>query len=345
MSIFTKSTDRKLIGKTTLFMLFVLFSVSNIHAAKLLYIYSATNKTDSTQAVDYKTLLSSFGHTVTLINVNQVKTTQLSQFDLIVVSSGTSVNNFHWEGDTTCVRLIKESGKCMLSLGKGGSLLFGDMQLWCNWGNSASGSRNTVKMKAAFSSMMSSPNNMMMPQDSMMMLCNSSNIEVELYLGRGIPADVTILALSTSNANYAPMAFEKNKYFFWGFGMPATDLSMTGKNLLQNVITYVLKANGVTAVKEPTDANVIPSEFKIDQNYPNPFNPSTNIRYQLPSNSFVTIKVYDILGKEVATLVRGNESAGTHNVNFDASKLTSGVYIYTLNAGSFVQSKKMMLLK
>ncbi|MEW5842350.1 MAG: T9SS type A sorting domain-containing protein [Bacteroidota bacterium] len=99
----------------------------------------------------------------------------------------------------------------------------------------------------------------------------------------------------------------------------------------------------ITSVeKHSTD---LPTHFGLKQNYPNPFNPTTTISYQLPSNSFVTIKVYDILGKEVAALVNGNESAGTHNVNFDASKLTSGVYIYTINAGGFVQSKKMLLLK
>ena len=88
----------------------------------------------------------------------------------------------------------------------------------------------------------------------------------------------------------------------------------------------------------------VPTEYQID-NYPNPFNPTTTINYQLPENGFVTIKVYDMLGKEISTLVNGNRTAGYHNVTFDASRLTSGIYIYTITANNFVQSKKMLLMK
>lgn len=91
-------------------------------------------------------------------------------------------------------------------------------------------------------------------------------------------------------------------------------------------------------------ANELPTEYSIT-NYPNPFNPNTTINYQLPGNGFVTIKVFDMLGKEITTLVNENKSAGYYKVNFDASKLTSGVYIYTINANNFIQSKKMLLMK
>ncbi len=91
-------------------------------------------------------------------------------------------------------------------------------------------------------------------------------------------------------------------------------------------------------------ANELPTVYSIT-NYPNPFNPTTTINYQLPENGFVTIKVYDLLGKEVATLVNENKSAGYYKVDFNASKLTSGVYIYTITANNFVQSKKMLLMK
>lgn len=90
--------------------------------------------------------------------------------------------------------------------------------------------------------------------------------------------------------------------------------------------------------------STVPNEYSIT-NYPNPFNPTTTINYQLPENGFVTIKVYDMLGKEVATLVNENKSAGYHIVNFDASKLTSGVYVYMIAANNFIQSKKMLLMK
>ncbi|MBI5730507.1 MAG: T9SS type A sorting domain-containing protein [Ignavibacteriales bacterium] len=93
-----------------------------------------------------------------------------------------------------------------------------------------------------------------------------------------------------------------------------------------------------------TTTTEIPTDYSIS-NYPNPFNPTTTINYQLPQDGFVTIKVYDLLGKEVAALVNENKSAGYHRVNFDASKLTSGVYVYTITANNFVLSKKMLLMK
>ena len=91
--------------------------------------------------------------------------------------------------------------------------------------------------------------------------------------------------------------------------------------------------------------NIAPIRFNLSQNYPNPFNPSTSISYDIPVKSFVTLKIYDLLGREVATLVNGNQPASHYSVNFDASKLSSGLYLYTLKAGDFVQTHKMMLLK
>jgi hypothetical protein len=98
------------------------------------------------------------------------------------------------------------------------------------------------------------------------------------------------------------------------------------------------------SISMQTKADEVPADYSIT-NYPNPFNPTTTINYQLPENGFVTIKVFDMLGKEVTTLVNGNRTAGYHNVTFDASRLTSGIYIYTINAGKFIQSKKMLLMK
>jgi hypothetical protein len=91
--------------------------------------------------------------------------------------------------------------------------------------------------------------------------------------------------------------------------------------------------------------STIVTEYGISQNYPNPFNPATTINYQLPSNSMVTIKVYDILGNEIKTLVNEYKQAGRYNVSFDASKLSSGVYIYRITAGDYSSAKKMTLVK
>lgn len=88
-----------------------------------------------------------------------------------------------------------------------------------------------------------------------------------------------------------------------------------------------------------------PSDFALEQNYPNPFNPTTNIVYQIPQRSMVTLKVYNIVGQQVATLVQSVKARGRHIVRFDGSKLASGVYIYRLQAGSFTQAKELTLIK
>lgn len=104
--------------------------------------------------------------------------------------------------------------------------------------------------------------------------------------------------------------------------------------------TILLNATGV---KEIPDA--VPQTYQLAQNYPNPFNPATNIRYSIPEKSMVTLKVYDVLGREVATLVNGVQEAGSYVADFNASNLANGTYLYTLTAGNFTQTNKMMLLK
>jgi beta-lactamase superfamily II metal-dependent hydrolase len=90
---------------------------------------------------------------------------------------------------------------------------------------------------------------------------------------------------------------------------------------------------------------VEPAVFKINQNYPNPFNPSTVINYQLAVDNYTTLKIYNILGKEVTTLVNGNVTAGSHQVTFDGSQLSNGIYFYKLQSGSNVEVKKLTLVK
>jgi len=90
---------------------------------------------------------------------------------------------------------------------------------------------------------------------------------------------------------------------------------------------------------------VIPRYFMLMQNYPNPFNPTTTISFALSEPQFVTIKVYDLLGREVHSLVNEPKQAGMHNVLFDASGLSSGIYFYRLQAGDYSESKRMVLLK
>lgn len=101
---------------------------------------------------------------------------------------------------------------------------------------------------------------------------------------------------------------------------------------------------GLTSIDEH-NTNQLPSAYTLQQNYPNPFNPTTNIEFQIPQSGFVILKVFDVLGKEKATLVNEDKPVGNYNVNFDASKLSSGVYFYQLRAGSRIETKRMMLIK
>ncbi len=85
--------------------------------------------------------------------------------------------------------------------------------------------------------------------------------------------------------------------------------------------------------------------YDLDNNYPNPFNPSTVIKYEIPDAGFVTLKVFDVLGKEVKTLIEGYKTEGRYEIEFDATNLPSGIYFYQLRAGNFNQTKKMVLMK
>jgi uncharacterized Ntn-hydrolase superfamily protein len=104
----------------------------------------------------------------------------------------------------------------------------------------------------------------------------------------------------------------------------------------------VLYDNFITSVR--IISNEIPDKFFLQQNFPNPFNPSTVIRYRLEVNSFATLKIYDVLGNEISTLVNEKQNAGTYEVEWQAKDLPSGIYFYRLKAGNFSETKRMILL-
>ncbi|MFZ2864039.1 MAG: T9SS type A sorting domain-containing protein, partial [Ignavibacteriaceae bacterium] len=89
----------------------------------------------------------------------------------------------------------------------------------------------------------------------------------------------------------------------------------------------------------------VPLGFALKQNYPNPFNPSTTISFSIPNEEFVTLKVFNSLGEEVAELVNETKSAGNYSVSFNANNLSSGIYFYKITAGNFVEVKKMILIR
>ena len=100
-----------------------------------------------------------------------------------------------------------------------------------------------------------------------------------------------------------------------------------------------------TLVPVDEDLNSLPEKFELFQNYSNPFNPITSIQYAIGSRQFVTLKVYDVLGNEIITLINEEKPVGDYEVQFDASKQASGIYFYQLRAGDYIETKKMILLK
>ena len=116
-------------------------------------------------------------------------------------------------------------------------------------------------------------------------------------------------------------------------------------NHLTNAWKFAMKVMGanLNKVGGEEEVSLAPTEYGLDQNYPNPFNPATTISYQLPENNQVSLRVYDILGNLVSTLVDQQMDAGYHSVNWDASQLASGIYIYRIISGSFISTKKMIL--
>ncbi len=136
--------------------------------------------------------------------------------------------------------------------------------------------------------------------------------------------------ISIDNNPHGPASFSDDGWG-WSSGIGDTIYRVFRDDLL------------VTAVEG--DANINPAHFYLDQNYPNPFNPSTAIKYSIPNSEFVTLKVYDVLGKEVATLVNEEKPAGSYKVEFKTADIPSGVYFYRMQTQNFSVTKKMILLR
>ena len=141
----------------------------------------------------------------------------------------------------------------------------------------------------------------------------------------------------------------------WTIYFPDKDPLDLTRNIQEGDTLFVSTIKGVSYYDTITVSNLVltadnnhsftPNSFELFQNYPNPFNPVTTIKYQLPEAARVTVKVYDVIGREVAALVNELQNEGNYSTQLNASKLSSGIYFYTLRAGNFVSTKKMVLLK
>jgi hypothetical protein len=126
----------------------------------------------------------------------------------------------------------------------------------------------------------------------------------------------------------------------------AEDLvSLTGITVFKDPNRVRIRVSDPTVAVEERNSETLPADFSLSQNYPNPFNPSTFISFQLPVNSHVKLQVFDVNGREVATLVDGNLEAGTHAVTFAPRERTTGLYFYKITAGKFSQTRKAIMIK
>lgn len=157
---------------------------------------------------------------------------------------------------------------------------------------------------------------------------------IKLKQGSAKPEDTVIVY----NGNVEVKSGEKFlvRIFPWYTGS-----SSNSKYVYLQKVSVTGTTTGGTAVEE----TMVPVEFNLNQNYPNPFNPATKISFSLPKEGFTKLTVYDLLGNQVTTLVKEKLNAGMHSVNFDATNLPSGVYLYALSSGSHSSTKKMILIK
>lgn|GEM_PF-5540388 len=186
--------------------------------------------------------------------------------------------------------------------------------------------------------------------DELLFVPGSSWLNGIIYAGGDFAEDDVAILQSPNttlpiniSGNFINLQYQSVVGDFTGDGSISFITTQRDMNFRDHPI-YRYQLNGIVTSNENIKSETV-QEFSLDQNYPNPFNPSTNISFTLPQQANISLKVFNILGQEVVTLVNEIKTAGQHSVSFDASQLSSGVYIYRLEAGSIIQSRKMMLIK
>ena len=194
---------------------------------------------------------------------------------------------------------------------------------------------------------------------------NDTITDEEIYIdllaevGDTIPVENGIILINETSSNLFNLNTTKREFrgvitpyrileFVKGFGLSfnlTEDLLSFATDSLKGCIINGEVYGDTSLITGVNDKSQSVFNFKLEQNYPNPFNPTTTIRYRIPETGLVTLKVYDILGREVATLVNEERISGSYEVEFDGSNLSSGVYFYRMRAGDFIDTKKFVLIK
>ena len=168
----------------------------------------------------------------------------------------------------------------------------------------------------------------------------SGGVAWNRYQGRGT-ADSLAGISKVGPTSVVVTMFQDPRYYVGSGGVGGTDFGF--KRVLKGALAFIKSNNGTPTGVTPTSS--IADKYTLSQNYPNPFNPTTKINFSLPKSGNTTLKVYDMLGKEVMTLVNDFKTAGSYVVEFNASTLSSGTYFYRLESNGFVDTKKMLLIK
>jgi hypothetical protein len=328
----------------TIFLLISEINLINAQSHNVAYIY----ETDSSNGLSFRSFLNASYYPTSLIKIFDIYTTNFDDFGLIIIDSRSG--DFGNWGTLQEVQIIQNLNKPILALGTGGSSFYEQLGLSIRWVNSWTNpdtlcnfqSCTKIFAEDTLLSVFNTPYKINFPQppsSPIIQLYNNSSYiglykpilsDSVLYVGRE-PIDT---------AHYSIVA-EGELYWLWGFDNSPASMTQTGKELFINIIYHLI--GGTVGVDDEQSLSVF--SFKLNQNYPNPFNPSTIISWQSPVGSWQTLKIYDVLGNEITTLVDEFKPAGTYEVEWNATGLPSGVYFYQLKTNGFVETKKMLLMK
>jgi len=189
------------------------------------------------------------------------------------------------------------------------------------------------------------PRNASVKDNQLRLFVNSVSADkgnLPVFIAKSPGLLIARMKLETSADKFAdtPLELQQSKSIF-----KTKVFAFDGKKNIELTNSDYNSIEGVTGNSPKESAANLPTEFALLQNYPNPFNPSTTINYELPASNFVTLKIYDLVGKEVATLVNEKLDAGRYTATFNGSNLASGMYFYKITAGEFTFVRKMVLIK